>query len=386
MPSPYTLTANSGTFSLTGENATGKYGAIQTDGVGLHNALTPTVGVGVTSGVGLSPAPAYAYHAGAAVTELVRLLSIPTGVGHLAMTASDQAILTQALTSAWAVTKTEGLGLSAAVNVAVGVTVLQQLYLHDAIAPTAHFGQTLAETLLLHDALARLIGGTVSETLATSATLTPLWKLAASATDAVGLSGVFANTLLLNVSVADGVKLHDADILKMIYSGVIADGVSITAGYIAPTGNLTTWAINTRTSAVTEYDNFAFASFAALGHKIVGASSTGLYELDGATDDGASIVAAIQSGLMQVAGSHFTAFKCAYLGVDSAGAFVLRLEAGDGRTYDYAVQSQQHMTTRVNFGKGLRSRYFSFTLTAVDGHEFTLDNIEFVPITSQRRV
>jgi hypothetical protein len=64
----------------------------------------------------------------------------------------------------------------------------------------------------------------------------------------------------------------------------------------------------------------------------------------------------------------------------------LRLTTGPGAYYDYLVKARPMQTTRVTLGKGLRARYFKYELIAIDGHDFDLDNIEFLPIVSQRRV
>jgi hypothetical protein len=165
--------------------------------------------------------------------------------------------------------------------------------------------------------------------------------------------------------------------------------VQLSAAYVSPDGGFTTWAINTRTNAVTEYQNWAFNSFAKLGHKYLGANSSGLYELNGYTDDGVNIPTTVQSGLMQLGGSHLVSFKCAYLGMmakdDASTDVFLMLETGDGRQYTYAVQPRYMETARVNMGKGLRARYFSWTLTTVSV-DYDLHSIEFVPLVAQRRI
>jgi hypothetical protein len=173
--------------------------------------------------------------------------------------------------------------------------------------------------------------------------------------------------------------------LQAIFSPEINEGLEITALYLAPGSEITTWAVNTRTAAVSEYTNFEFNSFAQMGNKYLAASSTGLYELVGDDDAGTDIIARIKSGLMQWGSSRFTLFKAAYLGVRGPGDFVLRMETGDGTTYDYSVTTTDMRTTKVRLGKGLRTRYFAFELIS-DGQDFDLDSIEFVPLVAERRV
>ena len=147
----------------------------------------------------------------------------------------------------------------------------------------------------------------------------------------------------------------------------------------------TTWAVNTNTGAVTEYTNYDFNSFAQMGLKYLGASSNGLYELNGDTDAGTSIIGQLKSGLLQFSGSRFTGFKAAYLGVRGTGDVLLKLVTGDGVTRTYTVTLDSMRTTKVTMGKGIRARYFSFELIGT-GQDFDVDTVEFVPIMAQRRV
>jgi hypothetical protein len=136
---------------------------------------------------------------------------------------------------------------------------------------------------------------------------------------------------------------------------------------------------------VTEYSNYQFNSFAAMGSKYLGANENGLYELNGDDDDGEDIIAQIKSGFAQWAGARFTLFKGIYLGVRGEGDFVLRLTTGDGSTYNYGVSTRNMRSTKVHLGKGLRARYFAFELIST-GQDFDLESIEFVPLIADRRV
>jgi hypothetical protein len=175
-------------------------------------------------------------------------------------------------------------------------------------------------------------------------------------------------------------------VLSLLLKPTIAEGIEITAAYLSPgEGSFTTWAVNTRTGAISQYDNFVFNSFAQMGNVYLGASEDGLFELHGDTDAGTDIVSRIKSGFMQFNGSRFSSLRAAYLGVRGEGDFVLRLLTGDGKTYDYAVSTRDMRTTKVHMGKGHRARYFAFELIST-GQDFDLDTIEFVPILANRRV
>ena len=265
------------------------------------------------------------------------------------------------------------------------LNVVDQLKLTDVLVPQTSFRPTMSEYATVSDALRRFFGGGIVETFAVTETLTRLKSATASSTDNVGIADALSRKIVFRVTSENGVALDDMDVLKWLFKPTLADEFEVTAAYINPGNTVTTWSINTKNFATTEYTNFDFNSFAQLGNRYLGATRTGLYELDGDTDAGASIIADIKSGLMQLGGSRFTSFKAAYLGMRGTGDFVLKLETGDGTIYNYAVVGKNMQSTKVHFGKGLRARYFSFELIST-GQDFDLDSIEFIPLVAQRRV
>ena len=232
------------------------------------------------------------------------------------------------------------------------------------------------------------------------------YAMGANAAEAIGLAGTLQGAtlfdrliedtaavgdtitdapLLMQVVAHETLEITATEALQMFYAGTLSDEVQVTALYPSISGSITTWALNTKTGALTEYADYAFNSFARLGDRYMGAADDGLYELTGDTDDGRDIIAEIESGLAQISGSRFTSFRAAYLAVRGGGRFVLRLETGDGKVYNYAVTADHMETTKVHLGKGLRARYFSFTLISA-GQDFDLEALEFVPIAARRRV
>lgn len=264
-------------------------------------------------------------------------------------------------------------------------TVLEQLNLAPAAATQMSYRTVLSQTLSLSDSLLRFLGGDLADTHTTTPVTTPLWRPARSLADTTTLSDALSSKLLLRLVLADELTIDDADLEKMIFGPTLVDGIEITAAYISPDNTVTTWAVNTKTGGTTEYTNYNFNSFARMGRKFLGASSAGLFELNGDTDNTVDIIADIKGGYAQFGGSRFTSFAAAYLGLRADGNFTLRLITGDGLTYDYLVKSHSMKTTKVNMGKGLRARYFAYELIST-GQDFDLDSVEFVPLVAQRRV
>lgn len=382
----YTLTAGYGNLALTGENSS--YTGVYTYTESVRVTQLPVVGWGITatSGIGVSPALSFVYQAGPTVAETAKFSEAYASPIIIYPVLAETVQLALAQYLGFPVTATSQVIMSSAVASALGVTVLQSLFVTDPLSPTAHFQLSMSDLLSMASGFANFFNLSVHDTAGMSSTAVPSWLLTSSAGETLQLSDLLSQSFIVQLTAQDGVIVSDAEVLQMIFSGTIADGVDMSAMYVDPNNTITTWAINTRTSAITEYQNFSFVSYAQIGNKYIGASSSGLYELNGIDDAGTPIPASFASGMLQLGDSHFTSFQTAYLGTGQPGEFFLKLTTGTGVSYTYRVSAQPMRTTRVNIGKGIRTRYLKYELYTVDGHDFDLDNIEFVPIVSKRRV
>ena len=245
---------------------------------------------------------------------------------------------------------------------------------------------TLADAVRVRDALDRFFGADLSETIS----IADAWSAVARMTKQMAEGLTFAETtspvMLLAVTSEEEVAFTDTELLRMIFAGdALSDTVSIEAMSVDPGAGMVTWCVNTRQGFVTEYRGYDFNSFAVVDGKYVGATSAGLFELEGDTDDGEQIIASIASGLLQMNSSRLHGLGGVYIGLRGTGEFYLKLTSGDGVDRVYRVTARDMETTKVNIGKGLRHRYVSYSLENV-GQEFELESIEFVPMRAFRRV
>jgi len=282
-------------------------------------------------------------------------------------------------------TVTETLQLAEGVISARAVLALDELGILGAVAPRLSYNVSHAEEIALYSALLRFFGADVLESVGITSTPLPTFYAGATASDQINAGDTLERQLVLRLTASDEIELTSTAVLNLVYGLEVTEEFEIGAAYIAPGDNFTTWAVNPKIGAVTEYTNWQFNSFTGMGSKYLGASADGLYELNGDSDNGQDIIAQLKSGWLQIGGSRFTSFKAAYLGVHGGGDFYLKLESGDGKTHTYQVTARDMETTKVQMGKGLRARYFSYELTSV-GQDFDLDSVEFVPIVARRRV
>lgn len=339
-----------------------------------------------TQGVGVDDVtPTYAFRPGAVVAEVIRIQQASSPAFRYTWTETEQVYVAEALSMAIPRSLTQGIAVAQAFSVSLAITTLQGLGIVSTPLPSLRYTQALVQALTVDDDLARFLGGSLSQGVGVNQGQSVQYRPQPALSQGVGLNDTLANKLILRVTSAQGIGIDPGEALKMIYNGTLSDEVEIVAGYVSPSGQFTTWAINTRSGAVSEYSNYAFNSFARVGNKYLGASSNGLYELLGSNDDGTSIITQIKSGFAQWAGSRFTMFKAAYLGIHGSGNFTLKIVTADGKTYIYSVAARDMRTTKVRIGKGIRTRYFSFELIST-GQDFDLDTIEFVPLVAERRV
>lgn len=147
--------------------------------------------------------------------------------------------------------------------------------------------------------------------------------------------------------------------------------------------------MNTRTSAVSEYTNYAFNSFAKIGGSWYGAGSDGLIRLDGTNDDGDNINWIIRTGQHDDGNSGLKRLPELLLALRASGKVRVRVHSDDNTYHDYtfpAVQTGTIHQHRVVVGKGLRSRYFMVELQGMNGTDLELDSMIIELTKTTRRL
>lgn len=415
MPS-YTHASDTGAYTLTGATATLAANPANASATGAYRFTTSVITFNVllretcrftspvipvlvvprttVETVGLQPQDSPVWGFGRQIADILQLYSPPSDTfkfrGNLtASIAVHESLLTTLLASL-----TERVGFGETSKQAIALFILDALSITSSTAAQMIYNLSVLELVQFRSSLGQFLSGEITDSLVMSSTTIPKYAGNVVLGDGLGLQDILGNSLVFRVVSKESAAFGESSILKQILRNTLTDIIQLSAAHVSPDGTFTTWAVNTRTGATTEYTNWQFNSFAEINGRYIGANATGLYELNGPDDFGTSIIADIKSGRMQLGGSRFTAFKAAYLGVrggsatldpGDAGPFYLKLETGDGKFFTYKIDARDMKTTKVNLGKGLRARYFSYQLTST-GQDFDLDSIEFLPIVEQRRV
>ena len=379
LPSP-------GAFVMAGNPINFVWGEVVTDVVNMHPIDAEARGYKLVAGVGIHEATlSYAYLAGAAVIEHIFNHDAPQASFYYTMLLADAINMADDINNGHPVSITDALYMHDVLSVIRGLEVIDQLRIAPTNIGNAIYGQTLAQLMQLHDTIAHYVGAEASDFIFANATQTPTYVASPTIVEQLNLHEALANSMIFMVSAGETVNLDDVNIVQLIFNPAMIEDIEMCAAYVSPDGDFTTWVMNTRTNAVTEYQNWQFNSFAQIGHKYLGANAQGLFELNGERDDTTNIIADIKGGLMQFGGSRFSAFSAIYVGMRTEGPMIFKMIDGENNEFVYSVDVQDMKTTRIQTGKGLRARYWAFELIST-GPDFDIDSIEFIPVVSTRRI
>lgn len=140
--------------------------------------------------------------------------------------------------------------------------------------------------------------------------------------------------------------------------------------------------INLKNRAISQ-TALPFNSMCKFGDVYIGATSEGLFKLDGYNDDGAEIPALIRSGMFDLGTSNDKRFAYFHLGLEATGDMEMEIFCDGVSSYTAEIPYQEdgRRNVLVKIPKGLSARYWAFELRNVDGAFFVLHSVKIVPIT-----
>lgn len=147
------------------------------------------------------------------------------------------------------------------------------------------------------------------------------------------------------------------------------------------------FALNLTTNASSTYENYAFNSMAEWGDKYIAASDDGLYVLTGDSDDGAPIDASLTLGVEDYGSPRLKTVPYVYVGAVSDAEAYITAKVDGGEEYSYPLPASEVLgTKRAVLGRGLRSRYWQFTISNTDGAAIEIDSMNIEMAELNRRI
>jgi hypothetical protein len=258
------------------------------------------------------------------------------------------------------------LRLEIAARLLEGLTALE-------VAGAVH-GLSAAETATLADRLTRALWSTLAprEALALSDATERSFTMVFAADEALGLADAAVNLVEL--------LLRTTETLAFLGRMPLEDG------------DYEGWVMNSDSLGVTQYGNVPFVALATHAERTLGLTETGLYVLEGDTDDGEPIAAMLRTGDLTFGTGQRKSVPRAYLYLRQDGDMILKTissERGRRSEFWYRVvlrDGDDPGARRVRLGRGVRAVSWAFELVNVDGADFDLRGCEVLPVALSRRV
>jgi predicted transglutaminase-like cysteine proteinase len=142
-------------------------------------------------------------------------------------------------------------------------------------------------------------------------------------------------------------------------------------------------ALNTKNFGLTKYTNYDYNSLCMFNGKLIGTKRTGIYELEGADDDGTAIPWKLRTGKVDLKTSKL---RHVWLSGTVSGDIKLIVETADGDRYEYDAEpvSESEDEIRVKVGKGLSSKYVIIELQNESDQTITLDKMQIYGMRGER--
>jgi hypothetical protein len=366
--------------------AAAQYGVVAVQAATGVSASVASLAIAIIQNAVMATTPSFAYQAGASVHERGKLVDLPSTNMYFQASVHELGRLTGIIYKASVVSITQYATLHDYAQAVMAVYVQERAKGGEALSAQATYNLYIAEAARAFITFTALAHRDVHEYGVMTDAVAKQYIAVASVFQRAVSQDFAITSMIFRLEADERGVMDDALALQMIWNGAVAEFGRGVITYQSPSGNTSSWVVNTRTNAVTQYTNWNFNSFTSMGRKYIATDQNGLYELNGERDLTSNIVADMMGGMVKFNGAKFAGMKGVYIGLSQAGQFYLKLTAGDGREYTYQfVANPGQMTSKVKIGKGLRSQYFQWELIST-GSDFDLDTVEFVPMVSDRRV
>lgn len=134
-----------------------------------------------------------------------------------------------------------------------------------------------------------------------------------------------------------------------------------------------TYCLNIKTNSLSTYTNFPFNSYAEINGMLIGANESGLYVLNGLTDNGMYINSKICLPTIDLHSR--TIQRLSHFWLDGAGDMFVTVR--DDREYEFMYYPDriEPQSYRIKIGKGFRGRYVTVEFSNNLGDSFSIKTI-----------
>lgn len=155
------------------------------------------------------------------------------------------------------------------------------------------------------------------------------------------------------------------------------------------TETVSVFAMNTKTGALTNYDNFSFNSMTRFNGVELMANSSGIFAITGNLDESAIIEAYARTGITDFGTPNHKRVEYAYIGYRSDGEMRLKLIVDEHHEYEYQVYPRNYDDihgNRLKLGRGAKGTYWQIEIGNVDGSNLEGDFLQLMAEPLSRKV
>lgn len=279
-------------------------------------------------------------------------------------------------------------------------SLVLSMQLGDALSMLAEPGSTLEAANLVNEALALqaamevLAKEQLTDQVAFDSAIGAALTAREQAQDGLLLDVTAGGSVLVTLLATESVVLGATPASILEGMNTLADEISLTLTLRLGDAVYRAWVCNTELKAFSQYENYPFNSFFELGGTYYGVAPTGVYKLEGGTDDGDAIRWRLRTGLWNLGTGKMKRMPSLYLGYRASGDMVLKVvtTTEDGlkseNWYQLRPGSTQNVMHegRIKIGRGLKSVYWGFELEGIDGADFALKDLQLFPMILDRRI
>lgn len=321
------------------------------------------------------------------IREIVSLLTPTAGSGNFRHGATETVTLRDSVLIAWLALLEEQVTAtdSAARRFEIALTMVERLTATNTVTSRLQAMMTIALALELIDTVASGKGAEAIE----SVTLTPeaLQRIyaVALALETATMTATPEMTLRLSIPVTDKATLTSSSTARGIFRDLLADGVAFELLFTAGGETYRGWVMNTENFGVTEYQDYPFNSLTKFNGVYLGANSNGVYSLTGGDDAGDPITASIKTGVNPFPAK--TNIPEVFLSFRSDGGMLIKTITDEKIERWYSVTGTENISRkRAKMANGVKSSFWQFELTNVDGASLEFESLEIVPVVLSRKI
>jgi len=348
------------------------------ESVAIADAITPALGLSIGEWLSLSEALHNNWTGTEAVESTLYIFGQAIVQEIFNETASESVAIVDAVSYIGALIHAiaESLAIVDAVssNAAFNPVIAETVAVAGAVSLLMNFNNSVSETVDLADAAQPCWDKSIAESLAITDTSAYLWYCMNILTESVAFTETVLQQFQIDDNLAEILTFASTLALQQMLQASVTETLDFGITVELDGEVWECWVLNTNAFHASVYSGYSFNSYAVYNNTAYGCKPDGIYELGGATDNGAEFKSGIVLPETQFGTQHPKRFRKAYFGIAGTSP-AIKLTNEDGTSSVYTIADSKVTPTR-----GVKGRKWTLSVEGFD----SLDFVELVPIILTR--